>query len=156
MVSNGEKSTKRYCRCGAGVEQTAGKGDIPGFPFRDHDVIEIDEKLNIKLLKLQRTHDRLKQTSLSMLQSWRANCDVSVLVYDHDACDISFQDIAAICGYVTAYCTKGNASYQSEHNAIISLILAMEDDIMNDSNVSTVKLARHIMNSTLKDKIISR
>ena len=91
-----------------------------------------------------------------MLQSWRANCDVSVLVYDHDPCDISSQDIAAICGYVTAYCTKGNASYKSERNAIISSILAMEDDIMNDSNVGTVKLARHIMNSTLKDRIISR
>ena len=47
-------SNVRECRAGCGKEQTAGKGDTPGFPLHTMDKIEHDIRRDIKILKLRR------------------------------------------------------------------------------------------------------
>ncbi len=133
-------------------------GDTPGFPKISKDEIYIDKcRGGIKFLRLKRNHERLKQTSTSMLQSLRASsyCDVVILLYDHDPCGVSPSDIAAISGYVTSYCTKGNATFQSERASIAALIKTVKNEISNDQ-FGTISLARKIMNNFLTQRVISK
>jgi len=147
---------KRTCRCGAGEELTPGLGDTPGFPMVSKDEIYVDKtRGNIKFLRLKRSHARLKQTSTSMLQSWRANCDVAILLYNHNPYDVNPSDIAAISGYVTSYCTKGNATFQSERQSIAALINSVKDDITNDQ-IGTISLGRKILNNFITQRVMSR
>jgi hypothetical protein len=61
-----------------------GQADTPGFPCRDNSEIVHDENRDIFVLKLKRTEGHMKLTSLPMIQSWRANCDVQILLYNSD------------------------------------------------------------------------
>ncbi len=115
-------SNKRICRVGAGEEATEGMGDTPGWKLTQQDFIEIDEIRGIKLLRLKRSERRMKQTSFTMLQSWRANCDIALLIYTQNPLKINEKDIAAISGYVTSYCTKGNATHSAEIETISTMI----------------------------------
>ena len=98
----------------------------------------------------------MKQTSMTMMQSWRANCDVQVLLYDQDPLHVQCKDIAAISGYVTAYCTKGNATFQSERESIAALILSMETDYLYGDSMETVKMTRQILNNFVGQRVISK
>ena len=98
----------------------------------------------------------MKQTSMTMMQSWRANCDVQVLLYDQDPLHVQCKDIAAISGYVTAYCTKGNATYHSERESIAALILSMETDHLYGDSMETVKMTRQILNNFVGQRVISK
>ncbi len=119
-------------------------------------MIEDDKFRGIRILRLKRSERRMKRTSLSMLQSWRANCDVSVLIYDHDPASISCSDIANVSGYVVAYCTKGNMSFKTETEALKTLILATENDFIEGAKISTVTLARRILNTFHAKRVITK
>ena len=154
------RTKKRECRAGCGKEDPPNSNDTPGFPLSDIDFIEVDYKRNTKFLTLRRTERRMKQTSTSMLQSWRANCDVSVIVYDTDPTKICPQDIAQISGYVVAYCTKGNASYKKEQIVMSKVIADYEDDLLagdkNSEDKHILKLSRRMLNSLSTSRIISK
>ena len=140
---------------GAGMEETPGMADTPGWNIRAKDFIEIDEKRGIKLLRLKRSESRMKQTSFTMLQSWRANCDIALLIYTQDPLKINEKDIAAISGYVTSYCTKGNATHKAEIETISAMILSMKNDF-SEGNLGTITAARKIFNTFMTDRIISK
>lgn len=146
----------RYCRSGGGTEKTPGKGDTPGFNIREEDTIEQDKFKGLRVLKLKRNEKKMKQTSMSQLQSWRANCDVQILLYGHDPAKISSNDIANVSGYVVSYCTKGNISYESEREVIKTVVMAAEDEFAENSSMSTITLARKILNVFNSKRIISK
>ena len=151
------KDTCRTCRCGAGTEKTPGKGDTPGFELREEDEIDEEQFKGMRILKLKRNENRMKQTSTTMLQSWRANCDVSVLIYKNEKTySITCQDIANVVQYVVSYCTKGNMSYHMEREAIATIIMAAEDDFVEGVGISTVTLVRKILNSFHSKRVISK
>ena len=94
-------------------------------------------------LRLKRDENKMKQTSISMLQSWRANCDVALIVYDNDPVKLNAGDIARISGYVVSYATKGNKSYQSERDSIAALIENAGTDFAGDQKGEIVRLSEN-------------
>ena len=149
-------SNKRICRVGAGEEATEGMGDTPGWKLTEHDFVEIDKIRGIKLLRLKRTEPRMKQTSFTMLQSWRANCDIALLIYTQNPLKINEKDIAAISGYVTSYCTKGNATHLAEIETISTMVLSMNNDFAEGDKIGTVRAVRKILNAANSHRIISK
>ena len=113
MVANTVYRAKRVCRSGCGEEQTCGAFDTKGFPQLDSPEIKYDHRHALKLY-MPRNHARLVQTSTDMLQSWRANCDIQILLYNSDPMNPNIADIARVTDYIVAYCCKGNASMKEE------------------------------------------
>ena len=146
----------RECRNGCGIETTAGKGDTPGFHQYSFDTIEEDHARKIMFLRLKRDENKMKQTSISMLQSWRANCDVALIVYDNDPVKLNAGDIARISGYVVSYATKGNKSYQSERDSIAALIENAGTDFVGDQKGEVLRLSRKIMNMFITSRVVSK
>ena len=113
---------KRYCRFGCGTELTASKCDTPGFPLRSTSAIVRDPRGHNKL-ELKRNTKRMIQTSKSLVQAWRGNCDLQVLLYDSPVDDFDFSEIARITDYVVSYACKGNTTLQIEKDNIKSVIM---------------------------------
>ena len=65
----------------------------------------------------------MNQTSLDMLQSWRANCDVQIILYESDPCMPDASKIARVTDYLVAYACKGNATIALEKKQIRQIIL---------------------------------
>ena len=119
-----KKSTNRHriCRIGAGVEETKGKCNTEGFPLISEPRIVKDVR-GFKKLEMPRNHPRVIQSSMSLVQSWHANCDVQFLIYDSDPLCPDPSDIARVTDYVVAYACKGNDTLIEEKKHIKSLIL---------------------------------
>ena len=98
----------------------------------------------------------MKQTSLTQLQSWRANCDVAVLIYSSDPSKIDPNDIANVSGYVVSYCTKGSLSYATEKEALSTIVMAADDTFAEGQEMNTITLARKILNSFHAKRVISK
>lgn len=143
---------------GAGKEQIPNDPtSTPGFDTpKEVATIEKDYKKDIHILKLKRNHPRLKKTSTSMLESWRANCDVSVIIYATDPNNIVPSDIARINGYITSYCTKGNLSYQEEKTSIASIISNYDYCPVRSEKSNMSAVLRKSMNSLLTSRVISK
>ncbi|GFH43542.1 hypothetical protein CTEN210_00015 [Chaetoceros tenuissimus] len=150
--------TARTCRMGAGKEVIPNDHtSTPGFESpKETASIEKDYKKDIHILKLKRNNSRLKKTSTSMLESWRANCDVSVIVYATDPNNIVPADIARINGYITSYCTKGNLSFQEERNSIAAIISTYENCGVRSERMNMNAMLRKSMNSLLTSRIVSK
>lgn len=100
-----------------------GAANTPGFELAEHPIVAADHK-GITKLRMPRNHKRLNQTSTDLLQSWRANCDVQLLIYDcHPDCP-SVNDIARVTDYVVGYACKGSSSSVEEKQHMTQLILA--------------------------------
>jgi hypothetical protein len=111
--AKGPDKKKRTCRSGAGKEETEGKADTPGFELRDDATIVRDTRGFRKVL-LKRNHQRVVQTSTDMVQSWRGNCDVQILIYDCDPACPDPMEIAKVTDYVVSYACKGNVTLAEE------------------------------------------
>ena len=120
----GEKKEdqNRYCRFGCGTETIENQCDTPGFPFRNESKIVRDKRGFLKL-ELKRNTKRMIQTSLHVLQPWRANCDLQVMLYDSPADNFDFAEIARITDYVVSYSCKGNNTLQVEKDNIKTVIM---------------------------------
>ncbi len=114
---------KRDCRCGAGREETEGKCDTPGFPLQETPSVQVDHKHSTKLY-MPRNHKRVVQTSADLLQSWRANCDVQLLIFNSDPKNPDVMDIARVTDYIVAYSCKGNATMKEEKDHTKAMIMA--------------------------------
>ena len=114
--------SRKYCRFGCGHESNAGKNDTPGFPIRNQSEIVRDKRGFLKL-ELKRNSRRMLQTSLSLLQTWRANCDLQVMLYDSTPDNFDFSEIARLTDYVVAYSCKGNQTLQAEKDNIKTVIM---------------------------------
>ena len=104
---------KRTCKAGAGMEATPGKGDTPGFQMISQPRIVQDPR-GFKRLELERNDPRLTQSSMIMTQSWRANCDIQILLYESDPNAPDPSEIARATDYIVAYACKGVGTLQEE------------------------------------------
>ena len=111
----GKKDKPRVCRVGCGIEETKNKCDTPGFQLQEEPTISYDHKHSLKL-NLPRNHRRVVQTSKDVLQGWRANCDVQILLYNSNPKTPDVEDIARVTDYVVAYACKGNTTTREERD----------------------------------------
>ena len=155
-ISCGDQSACRTCRCGAGKEATPGMADTPGFPLTDKDMIAEHVKNGFKILHLKRHEERFKQTSASMLSSWRANCDVQILIYETDLDNIEPDVLARVVAYVTAYTCKGNASYKGEKEMLCNLVKASKKTLSANWTVETASFTSKLLNSMSSQRVISK
>ena len=58
-------------------------------------------------LELPRNHPRIVQTSAFLLQGWRANVDIQLLLYEGDVASTSTSEISQISDYIISYICKG-------------------------------------------------
>lgn len=73
---------------------------------------------------MKRTHSkRVVQHSRTLLRSWRANCDIKLLIYYSDPSCPDINEIEDVCRYVVAYTGKRHSTSQSEKDAIQNIIL---------------------------------
>ena len=56
-----------------------------------------------------------------MLLSWRANCDVQILVYESDPKKPKYEDIARVVDYVVGYACKGSERLKDEKRQLANL-----------------------------------
>ena len=110
---NSKNKIKRICRMGCGEEEIAMEGKTPGCPITEEDLI-VEDCRGFKKISLRRNHPCLLQTSLHCLQSWRANCDVSIMIFDSDPVFPDLSEIAEVTDYVVSYACKGNMAYAIE------------------------------------------
>lgn len=116
-------SKPRTCKVGCGKEETPGKCDTPGFQLSETPQVKFDHRRSQKLY-MPRNHPRVNQTSAVMLQSWRANCDIQILVYDCDPKNPDIGEIARITDYVASYSCKGNVTLKEEREHTKNIIMA--------------------------------
>ena len=148
-------SKLRYCRVGAGEEATEGERDTPGFELYQNDTIFTDAK-GIKMLKLKRTNNRnMTQTSQVTLQSWRANCDVTLLIYGCHPKNIDGEDLARVTDYVVSYSCKANETYVNERRTIKDIVQAEDSMTMNEAS-GAERVCKKILNSFQGKRVISR
>ena len=89
-------------------------------------------------LDVPRNNVRTLQTSMIMLQSWRANCDIQFLLYESDPEQPDAADIARVTDYVVSYACKGSESLKQEKDQIAALVMQAEDVWGNDTDVKTL------------------
>ena len=77
-----ESKSRRVCRAGAGIEVTQGKGDTKGFPLRSEAAIVRDLR-GFYRLELPRENRRTVQSSTWLVQGWRANSDIQILLISY-------------------------------------------------------------------------
>jgi hypothetical protein len=92
-------------------------GKTPGWEITSKDLI-IEDLCGFKKLSLKRNHPPLLQTSLYFLQARRANCDVSIMIYDSDSAFPGLVKIAEVTDYVVSYACKGNIAYALEREQL--------------------------------------
>ena len=148
-----DSKRRRCCRCGAGIEKTAFQSDTPGFPLRTEPAILHDLR-GFDRLELPRNNERTYQTSLSLVQSWRANCDIQLLLYDSDPQCPNPEDIGRVTDYIVAYTCKGNETITQEKEQMKALILGSTETSGTITEVKT--LARILLNKVTKEKVISK
>ena len=77
-------------------------------------------------MQLQRNNSkRFIQSSMSLLQSWRANCDIKILIYDTNPDFPDFPDleeISSVSDYIVSYTCKGHLTLFEEKDIISSAI----------------------------------
>lgn len=123
----------RVCRCGAGEEATPNECNTPGFPLSDTPQVKYDHRHCLKLY-LKRNHNRLVQTSTDQLRSWRANCDIQLLIYSSDPKNPDSMDIARVTDYIVSYTCKGNITMKEEREQNKHLVLRY-DQMVNSKSI---------------------
>ena len=150
---NKESMKRKVCRSGAGVEETPNMCDTPGFPLRIEPKLVRDLR-GFDRLELPRNNKRIVTTSKPLVQSWKANCDIQILLYEGNPAHPSPEEIARVTDYIVAYCCKGNESLIEERKQMKALILGMND--ISGTSKDVKRIARMLLNKTTKDKVISK
>jgi len=145
--------SKRLCRCGAGQEATAGKGDTPGFQVTDNPEIRCDHR-KAQRLYMDRNHGRINQTATDVLQSWRANCDVQILIYDSHPDRPNIAEISKVTDYVVAYSCKGNQTLREEKQHTKQLIMASQSTSGDQDDLT--RICRQVMNKAASHRLIPK
>lgn len=110
------------CKVGCGREAHFGKADTSGFELHAEPRIKFDHRRAQKLC-MPRNHERLNQTSLVLLQSWRGNCDLQILIYDCDPKHPNLTEIGRVTDYIVSYACKGNTTVKEEREQNRSLVM---------------------------------
>ncbi len=73
----------------------------------------------ISHFRMRRTQSaHLVQHSRSLLQGWRANCDIKLMLYYSNPNCPDISEIEDVCRYVVAYMGKRHSTRQEEKEAI--------------------------------------
>ena len=105
-------------------------------------------------LELPRNHPRVVQTSIFLLQGWRANVDIQLLLYDDVIHKTTASDISQVSDYIISYICKGTETSVQEKVHIKDIILNSTECT---GDVDDIKiLSRQIMNEATKNCIISK
>ena len=123
---------KRTCQCGAGQETTKDKGDTPGFPIQSTAIVHCENQKCFKLY-MPRNHSRINQMSSLLIQTWRANCDIQILIYESNPDDPDLKEISKVTDYVVAYSCKGNSTWQEEIETNKNMILSMKESTSDNA-----------------------
>jgi hypothetical protein len=132
---------------------TAGKGDTPGFPLTDTPAV-VHSHQRCQQLRMPRNHCRINQTSTSLLQGWRGNCDIQILIYESDPDDVDLREISKVTDYVVAYSCKAGTTYREEMDLNTKIVLGMQETTGDISELTT--LCRHITNKASSSRLISK
>jgi hypothetical protein len=138
---------------GCGKESRPGNCNTPGWALRNSDTIDYDTR-GFKKLLLKRNHTRLLQTSLNCLQSWRANCDVSILIYESDPEHPDASEIAKVTDYVVNYACKGNTSLAIERKQVKEFTLNCEAETGDEKDV--IKTVQKCLNRSVSNRTITK
>ena len=144
---------RRYCRVIGNVEETAGKGDVPGWNLDPNPKLKTDDRGYLKFIS-PRNHPRIVQSSMNLVQGWRANADIQILLYDSSPMEPDPSDVAKVTDYVVGYIAKGNESIVQEKRNMNVII--QNSDIVTGDSQDFRKVARQLLNSTVKDRVISK
>ena len=143
MTQNG---VLRWCNKTNSHEQTPGKGDTTGFPLRQHLIIEMDAR-GFKALKMKRNNHSVVQTSLFLLQGWRANVDIQFLICDQGIDKVTASDIARVTEFIVSQICKGTESMIKEKFHFKSTIL--REDSSSGSKNDLRRVTRKLLNETV-------
>ena len=147
---------RRFCRCGCGVEKTKDMGDTPGFNIQEKDDVVLDPNTKIKHLRLRRTTSkRMTQCSKYLLQSWRANCDIQLLIYDTDPNNPNLEEIRRVTDYVVSYTTKVNQTINQERRTMKSIV-ELHEGYSENNKQDLSYITKQILNSFQGKRLISR
>ena len=135
------------------MERTAGSYNTPGFPLRRTEEIVHDIR-GFKKVELRRNNSRILQTSKILVQSWRANCDVQIILYDSDPKHPSPTEIAKATDYIVGYACKGNETLIEEKKQMTQLVLQAKSTLGNQTDIQRV--ARQLLNRAVGEKMISK
>jgi hypothetical protein len=138
------------CRFGCGREATKGQCDTEGYELTDNTHFGTDK--NREKIYLPRNHRRIVQTSTHVLQSWRANCDVAILLYDTDPETPDPKTIGKLTDYVVSYTCKGTATLQQERNISKAFIDEYTETTDDESDVS--RMVCKILNKMTSSRLI--
>ena len=109
-------------RTSASVWPEYGKADTDGRELSTTSVITVDRR-GIEHFRLRRTKSRkVVQHSIPVLQGWRANSDVQLMLYRSHPDKPDISEIENVCKYVVAYASKKNHTTKEEKEAIQNII----------------------------------
>jgi hypothetical protein len=121
MRKQSSSKATRYCRAGCGYEATVGSYDTPGFVLNNTPEIRKETNGTVKLC-LARNTTRMIQSSIKLLQLWRGNCDVQLLLYDSDPRNPDLYEISKVTDYIVSYACKGNSKMETEVDTMRTLV----------------------------------
>src|SRR5687767_2713249 len=127
--------------------------DTPGFPVRVEPKL-VHDLQGFDRLELPQNHRRIVATSRWLVQGWRANCDIQVLLYECNPLQPNPEEIARVTDYIVAYACKGNETILEEKKQMKALILVSQD--VSGTTNEVKRIARKLLNKTTKDKVISK
>lgn len=144
---------KGVCKIGCGKEIKANSCETPGFALNKCDSIQKDHR-GITKIFLTRNHKRLNQTSTYALQSWRANCDIQVLLYKGKPGQYDISEISNVVDYVVAYSCKGNATLKEELTQTRNIVMNSEN--LTGCQRDIHRICKHALNRVVSSRLISK
>ena len=121
-LGDNRKHEPRECRFDHGTETKYGKGDTPGKPLCNMSVIVTDRR-GLEHFRLPRTQSRKAvQHSKTLLQCWRGNVDIQLLIYRSHPDKPDVTEIESVCKYVVAYASKKNHTSKQEKEAVQNIV----------------------------------
>lgn len=91
---------------------------------------------------------------MDILQSWRGNCDMQILVYESDPDNPNIKEISRVTDYVVSYNTKGNTTYMEEKETTKHIIMSAEEITGGDMDLKRV--CKKVMNKAATRRLISK
>ena len=103
---------------------------------------------------MPRNHPRIVQTSMFLVQGWRANVDIQYILYDDILAKTTASDISQVSDYIISYICKGTETSVQEKHKLKDLVMNSEECTGDVNDVK--RLSRKIMNESTKNRIISK
>jgi hypothetical protein len=89
-----------------------------------------------------------------MLSSWRANCDLQILIYETDPLNPNPEEITRVVDYIVGYVCKGNHTFEQQKDQLQSLINASQQGVTDKQDL--IKLSRQLLNRCSDNRVISK